>query len=153
VRSVSGMPLPRFLQERIFEPVGLTMTMDPTADIPDKATGYADARDGRGPQAADWRWEQIGGTGIQATPSDLVRWADNYRTGKVGGRRLHRSCVRGHGVGFKPVHQRRLGPIFSRGVDAPSSCHPLTSDRRWNLWIRLSTISYPMTARFSCPYS
>ena len=88
VRSVSGMPLPRFLQERIFEPLGLGMTMDPTADIPGKAIRHTDALDGRGLQAADRGWEQIGGTGVQATPSDLVRWADNYRTGKIGGRRL-----------------------------------------------------------------
>jgi hypothetical protein len=29
-----------------------------------------------------------GDAGIQTTPSELVRWADNYRTGQVGGDRL-----------------------------------------------------------------
>ena len=33
-------------------------------------------------------WEQAGDGGIQTTPSQLVRWADNYRTGQVGGRQL-----------------------------------------------------------------
>ena len=33
-------------------------------------------------------WEQIGDGAIQTTPSQLVRWADNYRTGKVGGPKL-----------------------------------------------------------------
>ena len=32
----------------------------------------------------DSMWEVLGPAGIQATPSDLVRWADNYRTGTMG---------------------------------------------------------------------
>ncbi len=37
---------------------------------------------------ADSGWQQIGDGAIQTTPSQLVRWADNFRTGKVGGPRL-----------------------------------------------------------------
>jgi CubicO group peptidase (beta-lactamase class C family) len=110
VRSVSGMPLPRFLQERIFEPLGLRMTMDPTVDIPGKAIRYTDALDGRGPQAADRWWEQIGGTGIQSTPSDLVRWADNYRTGKIGGRRLLDAQL------ADPVESNLPGTTYGAGI-------------------------------------
>jgi len=86
VHTVSGTALPRFLQERIFEPLGLEMVMTRTGKISGKATSYTS--DSRGPQVTDFGWEQIGAGGIQTTPSELVRWADNYRTGRVGGRPL-----------------------------------------------------------------
>jgi hypothetical protein len=34
------------------------------------------------------RWEQVGDGAVQSTPSELVRWADNYRTGRLGGEPL-----------------------------------------------------------------
>jgi Beta-lactamase len=33
----------------------------------------------------DSHWELVGAGGIHTTPNELVRWADNYRTGTVGG--------------------------------------------------------------------
>jgi hypothetical protein len=39
-------------------------------------------------QVADSAWEQIGDGAIQTTPSQLVYWADNYRTSIVGGPEL-----------------------------------------------------------------
>jgi CubicO group peptidase (beta-lactamase class C family) len=41
------------------------------------------------------RWEQIGDGSIQTTPSELVRWADNYRTGRLGGSQLVDAQLRG----------------------------------------------------------
>lgn len=79
VQAASGTTLPRYLREHVFAPLGLGLAMDPVARIPAKATSYE-----RG-QAADSQWEQVGDGGVQATVKDLVRWADNYRTGKVGG--------------------------------------------------------------------
>ncbi|MCW6005926.1 beta-lactamase family protein [Micromonospora sp. CPCC 205371] len=79
VRHASGESLPQFLRERVFAPLRLAMTMDPVTPIPGKATSYS------GGQVADSRWEQVGDGGVQATPSELVRWADNYRTGELGG--------------------------------------------------------------------
>lgn len=79
VRHASGKALPVFLRERVFTPLGLGMVMDPVTPIPAKATSYS------GGQVADSRWEQVGDGAVQATPGELVRWADNYRTGKVGG--------------------------------------------------------------------
>jgi CubicO group peptidase (beta-lactamase class C family) len=88
VHGVTGSPLPRFLHERIFGPLDLHMVMDPTAKIRGKAISYAYATDGSGLQVADSPWEQVGDGGIMSTPSDLVRWADNYRTGTIGGKAL-----------------------------------------------------------------
>ncbi|HZO65270.1 MAG TPA: serine hydrolase domain-containing protein [Kribbellaceae bacterium] len=89
VHHVAGTPLPRFLQERIFAPLDLDMVMDSTGKIPAKAISYTnDAPDTSDAQVADSAWEQVGAAGIQSSPSDLVRWADNYRTGTIGGKPL-----------------------------------------------------------------
>jgi CubicO group peptidase (beta-lactamase class C family) len=94
VRRVSGKPLADYLNTKIFQPLSLAMVLDPVASIPNKALSYTQAEPGgRGPNAEDYQvadsmWEQVGDGGIQTTPSQLVRWADNYRTGKVGGPKL-----------------------------------------------------------------
>ncbi|OBK21416.1 hypothetical protein A5634_10380 [Mycobacterium asiaticum] len=84
VQRVSGEPLADYLNAEIFQPLNLTMVMDPTASIPNKAVSYT----GSDYRVADSKWEQVGDGGIQTTPTQLVRWADNYRTGKVGGPKL-----------------------------------------------------------------
>lgn len=86
VHRVSGRSLAEFLGTEIFRPLGLTMVLDPVAAIPNKATGYTKGDNDY--QVADYKWEQVGDRGIQTTMSQLVRWADNYRTGKVGGPKL-----------------------------------------------------------------
>ena len=49
------------------------------------------------PQVADWRWDGLayGSGGIQTTPTQLVVWADNYRSGTVGGVRLQQAQLAG----------------------------------------------------------
>jgi CubicO group peptidase (beta-lactamase class C family) len=86
VRRVSVVPLPQFLSAQIFGPLGLAMVMDPVGTIPHKAVSYASALEDY--RVAGSAWEQVGDGGIQTTPSQLVRWADNYRTGSVGGQKL-----------------------------------------------------------------
>jgi CubicO group peptidase (beta-lactamase class C family) len=87
VHRVTREPLPQFLAERIFQPLGLAMVLDPTGPIPDKAVAY-EKRSGGGYRATESGWEQVGDGGIQTMPSQLVAWADNYRTGRLGGSRL-----------------------------------------------------------------
>jgi CubicO group peptidase (beta-lactamase class C family) len=86
VRRVAREPLPQFLAEQIFRPLGLAMVLDPTGPIADKAVAYEKSSDGY--RATESGWEQVGDGGIQTTPSQLVGWADNYRTGRVGGSEL-----------------------------------------------------------------
>lgn len=93
VRAVTDRPVEEVVRERVFEPLGLDMYYDPAALSPDtndpsSARGYV-----RNPETAEWesagvRTEVSGEGGIETTPSELVRWADNYRTGAVGGSRL-----------------------------------------------------------------
>lgn len=86
VRRVSGEPLPQFLTEQIFHPLGLAMVVDPTGQLPGKANSYE--WDSEDYYTSSTGWEQVGDGGIQTTPSQLVYWADNYRTGRVGGSTL-----------------------------------------------------------------
>jgi CubicO group peptidase (beta-lactamase class C family) len=111
---VTGTALPRVLQERIFGPLDLDMVLDPVGDIPGKAISYVE--DARGPQVTDWPWEQIGDGSIQTTPSELVRWADNYRTGKVGGEKLLDAQLSGavkENIGYQGLG---LGSEFDYGA-------------------------------------
>nr|WP_099039901.1 serine hydrolase [Mycobacterium neglectum] len=87
VQRVSGQPLPAFLSAEIFKPLDLAMVMDFRA-IPGSALPYEYDEDTREYSVAVTAWEQVGDGGVQTTPSQLVRWADNYRTGKVGGQDL-----------------------------------------------------------------
>jgi CubicO group peptidase (beta-lactamase class C family) len=86
VHRVSGEPLPQFLSTEIFGPLGLGMVLDPVGQIPHKAVSYAGGSDGY--RVTTSAWEQIGDGAVQATPGQLVQWADNYRAGRVGGPRL-----------------------------------------------------------------
>jgi CubicO group peptidase (beta-lactamase class C family) len=86
VHRVSREPLAQFLTEQIFHPLDLAMVVDPTGQISDKAVSYENGSDEY--RATKSGWEQVGDGGIQTTPSQLVEWADNYRTGRVGGPKL-----------------------------------------------------------------
>jgi CubicO group peptidase (beta-lactamase class C family) len=93
VASAGQQPLPEFAHTRIFEPLALDMAIDPSGAHPDNtdpssARSYVYDRTRERWEAAGSRWEQIGDGSVQTTPSELVRWADTYRTGRLGGRQL-----------------------------------------------------------------
>ncbi|WP_442817495.1 serine hydrolase domain-containing protein [Streptomyces sp. NBC_01296] len=86
VERVTGKPFPTFLQQEFFTPLHLRMTLSPAVDVPGKAKSY-DAKDGSfTPDSSPWK--QYGDGSVQATPGEFVRWADNYRTGRIGGTEL-----------------------------------------------------------------
>ncbi len=78
VGRVSGEALPDFLAERIFTPLGLDMVVAPTLHAPDIALSYDDNL-----QLQEAGWTSYGHTGIITTPSELVRWGDQYRAGEI----------------------------------------------------------------------
>ena len=84
--TASGTALPELLQDRVFGPRGLDMVMQPGLQGPDVATGYWTINGAPAPLVV--RWTQIGDGSIYTTPIQLVRWADNYRTGQLGGPEL-----------------------------------------------------------------
>jgi CubicO group peptidase (beta-lactamase class C family) len=80
VAKVSGQPLPEFLADRIFTPLGLDMELSPGLVADDVALSY-DAEGGFQPPG----WTAYGAIGIITTPSELVRWGDQYREGDIIG--------------------------------------------------------------------
>lgn len=84
VESATGMPLPQWLDENIFTPLGLDLVDDPAYDGPGLAVSYdEDGHDEKfTPELSSWA--QYGDGGIHGTPSALVPWLDQYRTGSLG---------------------------------------------------------------------
>ncbi len=86
VEAVTGETLTAYLHDIIFEPLGLKAVMDPVAAIPGKAVPYR--RDGEAWVSDVVPWAQTGFSGIQTTPSELVRWAAQYWDPTIGGAQL-----------------------------------------------------------------
>lgn len=87
VRQVSGRPLHGFLEERVFEPLGMSSAAFLTSSgnfLPDQAQGYWRDRDGilyRMSGSCD-----VHGDGMMhASASDMVCWLRNLKTRTVGG--------------------------------------------------------------------
>ena len=83
IEHISGQPLEAFLRERIFDPLQLRMVADLGQEIPGRARSYR--QPGSAFENVNWHLYALGPAGIWSTSADLVRWADNYRTGSVGG--------------------------------------------------------------------
>jgi CubicO group peptidase (beta-lactamase class C family) len=154
VRQVSGKPLPEFLSAEVFQPLGLAMVITPYPNVPNKAVSYRKS-DGGTYSVADSAWEQIGDGGIQTTPGELVRWADNYRTGKVGGQKLLAARLAG-AVETEPGGDERYGAgIFLRGDGTLDhggawagfvTAFWISKDRRTSIAVSCNTPSQDVTA-------
>ncbi|MGB0437118.1 MAG: serine hydrolase domain-containing protein [Mycobacterium sp.] len=139
VSEASGQPLPKYLSVNIFQPLDLVMVLDPAGTTSNEAVPYA--QDGGGYLVADSSWEQIGDGAIQTTPSQLVRWADNYRTGRVGGRALLAAQLAGavpdgaerYGAGISLLPDGSIGHEGAWGGFV--SDFRVSSDRRTSLAI------------------
>ncbi len=87
VERVSGMPLARFWEERIFQPLGMTATRaspDPMPIIPGRASGYGRDKGRYTPrQTPD---VLLGPSGISSTIGDLTRWLAIFDEPKAVGR-------------------------------------------------------------------
>ena len=90
VERVSGLSFDAFTKQRIFDPLGMTATFfsrTPMQAFPNKATAYGQGSSSSMP----WLPEDVnlafdlGGAGLQTTVADLLRWATNFDTGRVGG--------------------------------------------------------------------
>ncbi|MGY1731155.1 serine hydrolase domain-containing protein [Geodermatophilus sp. SYSU D01045] len=93
VRAASGQHLADFLRTRVFEPLDLAVAVDPSASAPDAADPSSARGHVKDTATGPWRpagsrFEQVGDGAVRTTPSELVRWADEYRTGRLGGEAL-----------------------------------------------------------------
>jgi CubicO group peptidase (beta-lactamase class C family) len=88
IERVTGVPIAKVLDDRVFRPLDLDLVMEPIDRVPGKARSYQVGAYGTGWDIADWHWDASGAGGIQSRVTDLIRWGDNYRTGKLGGQTL-----------------------------------------------------------------
>ncbi|MFJ6779030.1 serine hydrolase domain-containing protein [Streptomyces yangpuensis] len=93
VEKVTGQPFAAFLQREFFTPLHLRMVMSPAVEVPGKAKSYAEKDGSFTPDSSPWK--PYGDGSVQTTPGEMVRWADNYRTGRVGGPELLTGVTRG----------------------------------------------------------
>jgi CubicO group peptidase (beta-lactamase class C family) len=88
VRRVTGDTLPVFLEDRVFGPLDLDMEVSPNLKAPDVAVSYDD-NDHR----QDSGWSAYGYSEIFSTPTELARWADQYRAGTIVSARFATDAV------------------------------------------------------------
>ena len=107
VERVSGMPYHEFAARRIFRPLGMKHTFvrnRARIDTPLHSVGYSRGPNGRllaHPGGGMGGRGCVGASEVQTTAPDLVKWADNFRHGRVGGpailRAMHRPGRLGNG--------------------------------------------------------
>nr|WP_090280060.1 serine hydrolase [Mycolicibacterium komanii]CRL76146.1 penicillin-binding protein, beta-lactamase class C [Mycolicibacterium komanii] len=143
---VAGQPLSAFLSAQIFRPLDLDMILDPGHPVPGAAVPYSEDDGAYTPTLS--AWEQIGDGSIQTAPSQLVRWADNYRTGKVGGRELLDAQLAGavetpegerYGAGIYEYADGTLGHDGAWGGFVTE--FRIGRDRRWSVAVSCNTDS------------
>ncbi len=103
VRRATDKPLRQFLEERVFDPLGMSHTMiwdNNTEVVQERATGYGG---GPGKWSMDHAWNfQMGGDGqVISSVEDLAKWDANFYDPVVGGHalldRLHTRGVLNNG--------------------------------------------------------
>ena len=90
VRRASGKSVRVFLEERVFDPLGMANSSiwdDNKEIVHERATGYSPEGDGWG---IDHAWNfQMGGDGqVLTSVDDLVKWENNFQDLVVGGKPL-----------------------------------------------------------------
>jgi CubicO group peptidase (beta-lactamase class C family) len=90
VQRASGKSLREFAAERIFQPLGMTVSHfhdDHNQPVPGRAIAYSPASGG-GWKINVWNNDIVGQGGLMTTLEELQRWDENFYTGTVGGRSL-----------------------------------------------------------------
>jgi len=129
VAHVSGKPFPKFCEERIFRPLGMTRTHfhdDHRMIVRDRAYSYDKTNEGF--EISPLNYANVGATSLFTTAPDLVKWLDNFRDPKVGGpkaiARLQEEAVLtdgkkvGYALGLAVGDYRGLRTISHGGGDA-----------------------------------
>lgn len=81
VEDVAGTSLAEWMDDQVFSPYELDMAVDPGAIGEDIAVGYREAHEPF--TVAPNNIFVAGPTGVIATPSELARWGDHYRSPQV----------------------------------------------------------------------
>lgn len=109
-QAVSGQSMPTLLRSRVFAPMSVDIAVRPQ-DPGEVATAYGTVLGQLQPSAPNGLF--LAGRGLMfASPSELVRWADNYRTGTVGGPELPAAATRD----TVPIGPKPGVPSFGAGI-------------------------------------
>ncbi len=129
VKRVSGKSIRDFSQENIFKPLGMEHTQ--IFDwhglvIPQRATGYSYDSERKTFAVEMSNFEQAGDGSVQTSVEDLLRWDENFYSGRVGGVELVRRMqvsgklnsgeAHGYGFGLVPGTYRGLPRIRHGGA-------------------------------------
>ncbi len=90
VERVSGKTLRQFVDERIFRPLGMRVSLirdDHTEMVEHRASGYAPLEDG-GFRIAESHYDMVGDGSVFTTVSDLYRWDQNFYHQEIGGEKV-----------------------------------------------------------------
>jgi CubicO group peptidase (beta-lactamase class C family) len=114
IQKVSGKPFARFLQERVFNPIGMTDTRhdEPSSIVPNRAVGYLWIGPGglRNAELFKYMMSNRGDGGILSTVIDLARWDATLGSNRLLAAtnceamwvptRLKDGCACGYGLGW-----------------------------------------------------
>lgn len=124
VASASGLTLGDFLEERIFGPLGLAIEFDPAARGDGIPVSYAAGLVEQPPG-----WSAYGHVGLVTTPSELVRWGDQYRAGDIIGDDFAEGAA-----------DEGTGEFYGAGMDIEPD-GDLNHNGRWGGYITTFTVS------------
>jgi CubicO group peptidase (beta-lactamase class C family) len=84
VATIGNRPLGELATELLFNPYGMSATLDYSIEVPAEVSSFEKATEGT------WKpvfgaWTQIGDGGIRTTSRDLAKWGSHYWAPKVGG--------------------------------------------------------------------
>lgn len=107
VERISGQTFSKFMEQRIFMPLGMTQTRigeHADAVVLHQANAYQRGADGRLVLVMQ-NWEHIGASRVLSTVTDLAKWDRNFYLPKVGGQgmieELQRKGIRSDGIVLK----------------------------------------------------
>jgi len=89
VKRVSGKTLRQFATENIFEPLQMTQTVfrdEHTQLVPNRAMAYDPKDAGTGYALNVSYFEQTGDGAVHTSVEDLLKWDENFYSGRVGGK-------------------------------------------------------------------
>lgn len=95
VEKVTDESFPDWMQKNVFKPLGMNHTViraHPRQIIADRSQGYVFDDEGKYEEGRDLA-SSMGAGGIYSTVGDLVKWLDNYRTGKLGGKDIFKQMT------------------------------------------------------------
>ncbi len=98
IERTTGQRLDAYLQQRLFQPLGMTATRfqhDHAEPMPDRAQGYR-REPGGGWRTAAVGFDIVGSGGLYSNIEDMLRWASNFEEPKAAGSSLGALQTPGH---------------------------------------------------------